>query len=88
MAVIELIGLFTIPFALCIRFFANMVAGHIVIFSLVGLIFIMHTVYVAPVSVGFVLFIEILELLVAGIQAYVFTMLTALFIGMAIHSDH
>jgi F-type H+-transporting ATPase subunit a len=88
MAVIELIGLFTKPFALCIRLFANMVAGHIVIFSLVGLIFIMHTIYVAPVSVGFVLFIEILELLVAGIQAYVFTMLTALFIGMAIHSDH
>jgi len=88
MAVIEFIGLFTKPFALCIRLFANMVAGHIVIFSLIGLIFIMHTLYVAPISVGFVLFIEILELLVAGIQAYVFTMLTALFIGMAVHSDH
>ncbi len=88
MAVIELIGLFTKPFALCVRLFANMIAGHIVIFSLVGLIFIMHTFYVAPVSVGFTLFIELLELLVAFIQAYVFTMLTALFIGMAKHSDH
>jgi F-type H+-transporting ATPase subunit a len=88
MAVIELIGLFTKPFALCIRLFANMIAGHIVIFSLIGLIFIVHTVYVAPVSVGFTLFIELLELLVAGIQAYVFTMLTSLFIGMAKHGEH
>jgi F-type H+-transporting ATPase subunit a len=88
MAVIELIGLFTKPFALCIRLFANMIAGHIVIFSLIGLIFILHTYYVAPVSVGFALFIELLELLVAVIQAYVFTMLTALFIGMAKHSEH
>ncbi len=85
---LELLGLLTKPFALCIRLFANMIAGHIVIFSLLGLIFIMHTIYVAPVSVGFTLFIELLELLVALIQAYVFTMLTALFIGMAKHSDH
>lgn len=88
MALIELIGLFTKPFALCIRLFANMIAGHIVILSLIGLIFILHTLFVAPVSVGFALFIELLELLVAVIQAYVFTMLTALFIGMAKHSDH
>ncbi len=88
MALIELIGLFTKPFALCVRLFANMVAGHIVIFSLLGLIFIMHTYVVAPVSVGFALFIELLELLVALIQAYVFTMLTALFIGMAKHMEH
>ena len=88
MALIEIIGLFTKPFALCVRLFANMVAGHIIIFSLLGLIFILRTVYVAPVSVGFALFIELLELLVAVIQAYVFTMLTALFIGMAKHSEH
>jgi F-type H+-transporting ATPase subunit a len=88
MVLIELMGLFTKPFALCVRLFANMIAGHIVIFSLIGLIFILHTIYVAPVSVGFVLFIELLELLVAAIQAYVFTMLTALFIGMAKHSEH
>ena len=88
MALIEIIGLFTKPFALCVRLFANMIAGHIIIFSLIGLIFILHTVYVAPVSIGFALFIEMLELLVAVIQAYVFTMLTALFIGMAKHSEH
>ncbi len=85
---LEILGLFTKPFALCIRLFANMIAGHIVIFSLVGLIFVMHTLYVAPVSVGFTLFIELLEVLVALIQAYIFTMLTALFIGMAKHVEH
>ncbi len=85
---LEILGLFTKPFALCIRLFANMIAGHIVIFSLLGLIFIMHTIYVSPVAVGFTLFIEILELLVALIQAYVFVMLTSLFIGMAKHMDH
>ncbi len=85
---LEILSLFTKPFALCIRLFANMMAGHIVIFSLLGLIFIMHTIYVAPVSVGFTLFIEVLEILVALIQAYIFTMLTALFIGMAKHSEH
>lgn len=85
---LEVLGLFTKPFALCIRLFANMIAGHIVIFSLLGLIFIMHTFYVAPVSIGFALFIEMLEILVAVIQAYIFTMLTALFIGMSMHSEH
>lgn len=86
--VVELLGLFTKPFALCIRLFANMIAGHVVIFSLIGLIFILKTIYVAPVSVGFALFIYLLELLVALIQAYIFTMLTALYIGMAVHQEH
>ena len=86
--VVEILGLFTKPFALCIRLFANMIAGHVVIFSLIGLIFILKTVFVAPVSVGFALFIYLLELLVALIQAYIFTMLTALYIGMAVHQEH
>ena len=85
---LEILGLFTKPFALCIRLFANMIAGHIVIFSLLGLIFILHSVYVSPVAVGFTLFIELLEILIAVIQAYIFTMLTALFIGMAMHPEH
>jgi F-type H+-transporting ATPase subunit a len=85
---LEILGLFTKPFALCIRLFANMIAGHIVIFSLLGLIFILRTVYVSPVAVGFTLFIELLEILIALIQAYIFTMLTALFIGMAMHPEH
>ncbi len=86
--IVEILGLFTKPFALCIRLFANMIAGHVVIFSLIGLIFILKTIFVAPVSVGFALFIYLLELLVALIQAYIFTMLTALYIGMAVHQEH
>ena len=86
--IVEILGLFTKPFALCIRLFANMIAGHVVILSLLGLIFIMGTVFVAPVSVAFALFIYLLELLVALIQAYIFTMLSSLFIGMAVHQEH
>ncbi len=88
MFVVELLGLFTKPFALAIRLFANMTAGHIVIMALLGLIFILHTYVVAPVSVAFALFIYLLEILVALIQAYIFTMLSSLFIGMAVHQDH
>lgn len=88
MFVVEILGLFTKPFALTIRLFANMTAGHVVILALIGLIFILKTPFIAPVSVAFALFIYLLELLVALIQAYIFTMLTSLFIGMAIHQDH
>jgi F-type H+-transporting ATPase subunit a len=86
--VVEILALFTKPFALCIRLFANMIAGHVVIFSLLGLIFIMGSIFVAPISVAFALFIYLLELLVALIQAYIFTMLSSLFIGMAAHQEH
>ena len=86
--VVEILGLFTKPFALCIRLFANMIAGHVVILSLLGLIFILQTVFVAPVSIAFAIFIYLLELLVALIQAYIFTMLSSLFIGMAVHQEH
>jgi len=86
--VVEVLGLFTKPFALAVRLFANMTAGHIVIFSLIGLIFVLQTYFVAPVSVAFALFIDLLEILVALIQAYIFTILTSLFIGMAVHQDH
>ena len=64
MVIVELLGLFTKPFALCVRLFANMSAGHIVIFSLIGLIFIFHSVFVAPISIGFAVFISLLEILV------------------------
>lgn len=81
---LEFIGIFTKPFALMIRLFANMSAGHIIIISLIGLIFIFKTIWISPVSVAFALFIDILECLVAFLQAYVFTMLSALFIGSAV----
>ncbi|MCU7496722.1 MAG: F0F1 ATP synthase subunit A [Ignavibacteria bacterium] len=88
MLVVEILGLFTRPFALAIRLFANMTAGHIVILALIGLIFILKTFFVAPVSIAFALFIYLLEILVALIQAYIFTMLSSLFIGMAVHQEH
>lgn len=84
---IEVIGILTKPFALMIRLFANISAGHIIIISLIGLIFVFQSVAIAPVSVAFALFIDVLECLVAFLQAYIFTMLTALFIGSAV-ADH
>lgn len=88
LAIVEVMGLFTKPFALCVRLFANLVAGDIAIFSFIGLIFVFGTVLMAPLAIGFALFIELLEVLVAFIQAYIFTILTALFVGMAIHQEH
>jgi F-type H+-transporting ATPase subunit a len=85
---VELIGIISKPFALMIRLFANMVAGHIIILSLICLIFIFGTLAVAPVSVFFVIFMDCLELLVAFLQAYVFTLLSALFISLAIQEHH
>ncbi|NNJ52613.1 MAG: F0F1 ATP synthase subunit A [Ignavibacteriaceae bacterium] len=85
---VEILGLFTKPFALAIRLFANMIAGHTVILALLGLIFFMGTIFIAPVSVAFAVFIYLLEILVSLIQAYIFTMLTSLFIGMAVHQEH
>jgi len=84
---IEFVGLFTKPFALTVRLFANMTAGHVVILSLLGLIFVQKSLAWVPVSVPFALFIYLLEILVALLQAYIFAMLTALFIGLASH-DH
>ena len=85
---VEILSMLTKPFALTIRLFANMVAGHIVLFFLLGLIFLLQGVgpYIAPVSVAFATAVYFLELFVALLQAYIFTMLSALFIGMASHS--
>ncbi len=84
---IEIIGLFTKPFALCIRLFANMTGGHLVILSLIGLIFIFQSYAIAPIPVVFVLGINMLELFVAFLQAYIFTMLTSLFMGMGMQTE-
>jgi F-type H+-transporting ATPase subunit a len=92
---IEIVGIFIKPVALMIRLFANMTAGHIVILSLLSLIFMAQSGLgtggafgVAPVSVAFVLFMYLIELLVAFLQAYIFTLLTSLFIGLAVVEDH
>lgn len=86
MFVIEFVGLFTKPIALTIRLFANMAAGHIIIFFLLALIFFMKTPLVAPISVAFAFGIYFLEIAVALIQAYIFTILSSVFIGLASHS--
>jgi F-type H+-transporting ATPase subunit a len=85
---VELIGLISKPFALMIRLFANMLAGHIVILSLICLIFIFGTIWLAPVSIFFVIFMDFMELLVAFLQAYIFTLLSALFISLAVQEEH
>lgn len=85
---VEIIGLFSKPGALMIRLFANITAGHIIVLSLICLIFIFNSLSVAPVSVIFVIFMDCIELLVAFLQAYIFTLLSSLFIGMAIPDHH
>lgn len=85
---IELIGIFTKPFALIIRLFANITAGHILILSLVSLGFIFKSYAVGAGGVLFVVFMSCLELLVAFLQAYIFTLLSALFIGLAVEDAH
>lgn len=87
MIVVEFLGLLTKPFALCVRLFANMTAGHVVIFVLIGLIFTLGYA-ITPLSIVFSLFIYVLEILISLLQAYIFTMLSALFIGMAVHQEH
>ena len=88
MFVIELMGLLAKHFALIMRLFANMVAGHIVIFSFLALIIIFKSFLAAPFSIGFAIFVNFLEILIAFIQAYVFAMLSTMFIGMSLHPEH
>ena len=85
---VEMIGLISKPFALMIRLFANITAGHIIVLSLICLIFIFDSLALAPVSIFFVIFMDCLELLVAFLQAYIFTLLSALFISMAVQEHH
>jgi F-type H+-transporting ATPase subunit a len=85
---VEIIGVLSKPFALMIRLFANITAGHIIVLSLVSLIFIFKTVWISPASIILVLFMDVLELLVALLQAYIFTLLSALFIGLAVQEHH
>lgn len=88
MIVVELVGVVSKPFALAVRLFANMTAGHVIIYSLIFIIFIMKSAAWAGMSVPFALFIYLLEILVAFLQAFIFTLLSALFIGMSVHPAH
>lgn len=88
LAPIEIIGMFVKPIALMIRLFANITAGHVIVLSLISLIFIFETILVAPISVLFTIFISVIEVLVVAIQAYIFTMLSALYFGQALDEGH
>jgi F-type H+-transporting ATPase subunit a len=89
MPIVELIGVFTKPFVLMVRLFANISAGHIIMLGFFSLIFIFGEMAtglgygVSVLSVAFAIFMNLLEFLVAFIQAYVFTLLSALYFGMA-----
>jgi len=86
---IELLGILTKPFALLIRLFANITAGHVVIMSLIAMMFVGKNLAAdMPISLGLTLFISVIELLVAFLQAFIFTMLSSLFIGMAVQDHH
>ncbi|MBW6459345.1 MAG: F0F1 ATP synthase subunit A [Bacteroidales bacterium] len=94
MPIVEILGMFTKPFVLMVRLFANITAGHLVILGFMSLIFVFSNMQaylglaMAPVSVAFGIFMSFLELLVAFIQAYVFTLLSALYFGMAVEEHH
>ena len=85
---VELLGLFTKPFTLMIRLFANITAGHIILLSIIGLIFILKNAWIGAISVPFGAFMFLLKLLVAFLQAYIFTLLSAIYFGAAVESPH
>lgn len=84
--VLEVFGLFIRCFVLAVRLFANMLAGHVVMLLFFALVFLIGSMAIAPVSIGVVVFILFIELLVAFLQAYIFTMLSAIFVGLMVHS--
>ncbi|MBR9977408.1 MAG: F0F1 ATP synthase subunit A [Bacteroidetes bacterium] len=88
MFIIELLGLLIKPFALAIRLFANMLSGALVIGAFYALIFGMDTIFVAPMSIAFLLFMSLLKIFISFLQAYIFTMLSSFFIGMSLHQEH
>jgi F-type H+-transporting ATPase subunit a len=85
---IEIIGKFTKPFALAIRLFANMVSGHVVLLALISLIFTFATWILVPVPIALALGISLLELFVAFLQAFIFTLLSSVFIGLIREGAH
>lgn len=94
MPLVEFLGVFIKPLVLAIRLFANIMAGHIIVLAFLCLIFIFSQLSIiagavaSPFAITFVVFISVLELLVAFIQAFVFTLLSAIFVGMAVAEHH
>jgi F-type H+-transporting ATPase subunit a len=92
---VEIVGVFMKPISLMVRLFANITAGHIIILSLLGLIFMANSlggmttsIAISPVVLFFTLFLNLIELLVAFLQAFIFTLLTAMYIGSAVEDNH
>ncbi|WP_338872013.1 F0F1 ATP synthase subunit A [Spirosoma sp. SC4-14] len=92
---VEIVGVFMKPISLMVRLFANITAGHIIILSLLGLIFMANSmagmttsVAISPVVLFFTLFLNLIELLVAFLQAFIFALLTAMYIGSAVEDNH
>ncbi len=85
---VEIIGLLVKPFALCVRLFANMTGGHVAILVFLGLISILQSEWIAIGSVPFAVAIYMLEIFIGFVQAFVFTLLSTVFISMAAHPDH
>ena len=97
MFAVEVIGLLVKPFALMVRLFANMTGGHMVVLSFMGLLFFLGSPSmwgaaggwgVTPLSIGFAVFIMIIEAFVAMLQAYIFTQLSIIFVNASIHPAH
>lgn len=86
--IVEVLGMITKHFALAMRLFANMVAGHLVIFTILGLIFLFKNILISPFPILGIIFVSLLEILISLIQAYIFTILSAVFIGTALHPHH
>ena len=85
---VEIMSMITKHFALAVRLFANMIAGHITILSLMSIIFLFKNWFVSPFPLAIMVFSSLLEVLIALIQAYVFTILSAVFIGMSLEEEH
>ena len=85
---IEIISMFTKPFTLLVRLFANVTGGHIIIICLISMIFIVKSYVMAIPSILLALIIFVLELIFGALQAYIFTLLSALYIGLAVKDEH
>ena len=85
---VEVLGMMTKHLALAIRLFANMFAGHLVIFTILGLIFFFKNLFISPLPILGIIFVSLLEILIALIQAYIFTVLSTVFIGISVSSHH
>ena len=88
LAPIELLGTIIKPFSLMIRLYANMFAGHLVLMSLIGMMFVFKSWIGSPLTFGLSFIISLIEILVTLLQAYIFTMLTALYFGAAVEEHH